>query len=134
MTGKPDFIATIIADKVAGLTGLYATMMALYHRERTGEGQEVEVGMFETMASFNLVEHANGAMYDPPIGPAHYHRAVARNRKPYRTADGHVSALIYNDKHWAAFVDAVKPAWATPDLNVLANRAKRIDEVYGLLG
>jgi crotonobetainyl-CoA:carnitine CoA-transferase CaiB-like acyl-CoA transferase len=43
-----------MADKVAGLTG---------------EGQEVEVAMFETMASFMLVGHANGAMFDPRRGP-----------------------------------------------------------------
>ena len=54
-----------MADKVAGLTALYATTMALLHRERTAEGREVEVAMFETMASFMLVEHANGAMFDP---------------------------------------------------------------------
>jgi crotonobetainyl-CoA:carnitine CoA-transferase CaiB-like acyl-CoA transferase len=42
--------------------------MALFRRERTGEGQEVEVAMVETMASFTLVEHANAAMFDPRWG------------------------------------------------------------------
>jgi len=134
MTGKPDFMATIIADKVAGLTGLYVTMMALFHRERTGEGQEVEVSMFETMASFMLTEHASGMLFEPPLGPAHYHRVVARNRKPYATKDGHVAALVYNDKHWNAFVAAVNPPWATEEFDTLAKRAKQIDRVYGLLG
>lgn len=134
LTGEADFVGTIMADKVAGLTVLYATVMALFHRQRTGEGQEVEVGMFETMASFMLVEHANGAMFDPPLSKAHYPRAVAPNRRPYKTKDGYVAALIYNDKHWSLFVDAVKPAWAGPELAVLAERAKQIDRIYGLLG
>jgi crotonobetainyl-CoA:carnitine CoA-transferase CaiB-like acyl-CoA transferase len=134
LTGEASFVGTIMADKVAGMTAVYATMMALFHRERTGEGQEVEVSMFETMAAFMLVEHANGAMFDPPLGPAHYHRAVAPNRKPYRTKDGYIAALIYNDKHWSLFVDAVKPAWANDEFATLAQRAKQIDRVYGLLG
>jgi len=134
MTGKADFVGTIMADKVAGLTVLYSTVMALFHRERSGVGQEVEVGMFETMASFMLVEHANGKLFDPPLGPAHYPRAVAPNRRPYRTKDGQVAALIYNDKHWRLFVDAVKPAWATEEFATLAQRARQIDKVYGLLG
>jgi len=134
MTGEPNFVASIVADKVAGLTALYATTMALYHRERTGEGQEVEVGMFETMASFMLVEHANGKLFDPPLGPAHYHRAAAPNRKPYKTKDGYVAALIYNDKHWKLFTEAVKPAWVTPEMATLEQRASQIDTVYGLLG
>lgn len=134
MNGEPGFVATIMADKVAGLTALYATMMALFHRERTGEGQEVEVGMFETMASFMLVEHAGGALFNPPLGPAHYHRAANPHRRPYKTKDGHVAALIYNDRHWNAFVDSVKPAWVTPDMATLADRAKQIDRIYQLLG
>jgi crotonobetainyl-CoA:carnitine CoA-transferase CaiB-like acyl-CoA transferase len=133
LTGEPNYVGTILADKVAGLTALYATMMALFHRERTGEGQEVEVGMFETMASFMLVEHANGAMFDPPLGPAVYPRTVAPNRRPYRTSDGYIAALIYNDKHWAAFMAAVRPPWASDLYATLERRARQIDTVYALL-
>jgi crotonobetainyl-CoA:carnitine CoA-transferase CaiB-like acyl-CoA transferase len=133
LTGEVSYVGTIMADKVAGLTASYATMMALFHRERTGEGQEVEVSMFETMASFMLVEHANGAMFEPPLSPAIYHRAVAPNRRPYRTKDGQISALIYNDKQWSAFVNAVRPAWASEALATLEQRARQINAVYALL-
>lgn len=134
LTGEVNYVGTIMADKVAGLTALYATIMALFHRARTGEGQEVEVSMFETMASFMLVEHANGAMFEPPLGPAIYPRAVAPNRRPYRTKDSYISALVYNDKQWSAFIKAVQPPWATEELNILENRARQIDAVYALLG
>ena len=133
LTGEANYVASIVADKVAGLTAVYATMMALFHRERTGEGQEVEVAMFETMASFMLVEHANGAMFDPPVGPAVYHRTIAPNRKPYRTKDGYISALIYNDKHWAGFIDAVRPAWNSERFATLEARAAEIDTIYALV-
>ena len=133
LTGEANFVGTIMADKIAGMTALYATMMALYHREKTGEGQEVEVGMFETMASFMLVEHANGALFDPPLGPAFYPRAVAPNRKPYRTKDGQIAALIYNDKQWSAFIEAVRPPWAGEQYATLKQRAQQIDAVYALL-
>src|SRR6201998_2790128 len=133
LTGEANYVGTVLADKVAGLTALYATMMALFHRERTGEGQEVEVAMFETMASFMLVEHANGAMFDPPLGPAVYPRTWAPNRRPYRTSDGYIAALIYNDKHWDAFIEAVRPPWANELYSTLEARARQIDTVYGLV-
>jgi crotonobetainyl-CoA:carnitine CoA-transferase CaiB-like acyl-CoA transferase len=133
LTGEATFVGTIMADKVAGLTALYATTMALFHRQRTGEGQEVEVSMFEAMASFMLVEHANGAMFNPPLGPAVYPRAVAPNRRPYRTSDGYIAALIYNDKQWSAFIEAVRPPWASDLYATLERRARQIDKVYALV-
>lgn len=133
LTGDANYVGTVLADKVAGLTALYATTMALFHRERTGEGQEVEVGMFEAMASFMLVEHINGAIFEPPLGPAVYPRAVAPNRRPYRTKDGYLAALVYNDKQWAAFIHAVQPAWASDLYATLEGRALHIDTVYRLL-
>jgi crotonobetainyl-CoA:carnitine CoA-transferase CaiB-like acyl-CoA transferase len=133
LNGEPGFVGTIMADKVSGLHTLYATTMALYHRAMSGEGQEVEVPMFESMASFMLVEHANGAIFTPPAGPAHYPRVVSPNRKPYKTKDGAIAALIYNDKHWAAFVGAVQPDWADPQYATLEARAQNINYIYGKL-
>ena len=133
ITGEPGFVATIMADKVSAQTALWSTFAALFHRERTGEGQEVEVGMFETMAGFVLAEHANGRLFSPPLGPAAYHRVVSPNRKPYRTSDGWIAALIYNDRHWAKFVEAVEPEWADEGLATLEQRAARVHEVYGNL-
>jgi crotonobetainyl-CoA:carnitine CoA-transferase CaiB-like acyl-CoA transferase len=80
-----------------------------------------------------LVEHANGAMFTPPLGPAVYPRTVAPNRKPYRTKDSYIAALVYNDKQWSAFIEAVKPAWASDAFATLKQRAQQIDTVYSLL-
>jgi hypothetical protein len=60
-------------------------------------------------------------------------RTVAPNRRPYRTSDGYIAALIYNDRHWNAFVDAVRPDWNSDDYATLELRAHHIDAVYGLL-
>ena len=72
-------------------------------------------------------------MFDPPLGPAVYPRTVAPNRRPYRTSDGYIAALIYNDKHWNAFMDAVRPPWASDLYATLERRARQIDTVYALL-
>ena len=136
MLGAPSYSATLVADKVSGLTALYAVLMALLHRARTGEGQEIEVAMFETMANFVLTDHINGALFDPPEGEPVYSRAASPNRRPYRTSDGWVAALIYTDKHWRAFLDVSgQPAWAKdPRFATLKDRAKVIDEVYARIG
>jgi crotonobetainyl-CoA:carnitine CoA-transferase CaiB-like acyl-CoA transferase len=72
-------------------------------------------------------------MFAPALGPAVYPRTVAPNRRPYETKDGQIAALIYNDKHWQGFVDAVRPAWNRPEFDTLEQRAGRIDTVYGLV-
>jgi crotonobetainyl-CoA:carnitine CoA-transferase CaiB-like acyl-CoA transferase len=136
MTGTPGYVATVMADKVTGLTAAYAVMMALFHRERSGEGQEVEIAMFETLASFLMIEHIGGALFDPPVGEPVYSRVVTPERRPYKTADGYISVLIYSDKQWGRFVElAGNPPWtADPRFQRLEGRAAHIAEVYALVG
>ena len=129
--GQPTYLATVVADKVAGLTGAYAVMAALYAREKTGLGQEIEVPMFETLVSFATVEHLCGSLFVPPLGPPEYPRATAATRRPYRTADGFIGVMIYNDKHWRAFFHAIgDPDWSRdPMFASMRSRTEHIGAV-----
>jgi formyl-CoA transferase len=103
--GQPDYMPTLIADKTVGLALVNAVLAALLHRERTGEGQQVEVPMLETMTAFTLVEHMGGMTFRPPEGAAGYHRILHGGRKPARTRDGWITLLPYTTRHWADFFD-----------------------------
>ncbi len=93
--GEPLFAPTLMADKVSGLTIAYAVMAALFHRQRTGEGQRVEVPMVDVMTAFMLVEHAGAATARPPQGRPGYQRILNAERRPQRTRDGWISVLPY---------------------------------------
>ncbi len=133
--GKPTYIGTVLADKVTGLTGAYAIMAALYARERTGEGQEIEVPMFETLVSFTMIEHLCGSLFDPPQGPPEYPRVTAAARRPYKTRDGFVGVMIYNDKHWKSFFRALgDPEWTRdPMFASMRSRTENIGAVLARL-
>jgi len=96
---RPRYLPSLIADKVSGLHAAYATMAAVIHRLRTGEGQFVEVPMFESFASFMLKEHLAGLTFDPPVGDACYARQVDPHRQPFPTKDGWVSIVPYRPGH-----------------------------------
>jgi crotonobetainyl-CoA:carnitine CoA-transferase CaiB-like acyl-CoA transferase len=99
-SGEPLFAPTLMADKVSGLIIAYAVLAALLHRERTGEGQRVEVPMVDVMTAFMLVEHAGAATARPPQGEPGYQRILNPERKPQRTKDGWVSVLPYTTRNF----------------------------------
>ncbi|MYV97805.1 CoA transferase [Streptomyces sp. SID3343] len=103
--GPPDYVATAVADRVVGMAAGSAVSMALYRRERTGRGQEVQVPMFETFAHFVLGDHLYGHTFVPPIGDWGYARMMNPDRRPYRTRDGHVGTNVYTDRHWRRFCE-----------------------------
>jgi len=132
----PRILPTLVADKVSGLFLSQAVTAALLHKERTGEGQFVEVPMLECITSFVLVEHMYDQTYQPPTGQWGYVRVVNPNRKPFRTKDGYIGLLPYTDKQWdqffevAGYGDAIK---GDPRFADYFTRMKHISELYGLV-
>jgi crotonobetainyl-CoA:carnitine CoA-transferase CaiB-like acyl-CoA transferase len=101
--GAPRYAPINICDRVVGLYVANSITSALYHRAMTGEGQAIEVPMFETMTQFVLADHMGGRAFAPPLGEMGYKRLLSRSRGPYATKDGHLSLVVYTDRHWRDF-------------------------------
>lgn len=127
---EPAFVPSLIGDKICGMALSGAVTAALLHRERTGEGQMVEVPMLETLASFNSIEMFGGKAFVPPIGPTGYKRMKAR--KPVKTKDGWLTMLPYSGENWVAFFEAVGHPEYIEAFAVLdpVARARNIDRIY----
>ena len=126
----PEFAPTLAADKLTGMALASAVCAALYQRERSGVGQQLEVPMLETLAAFNSVEMMGGLSFEPPIGPPVYKRM--RHRKPAQTKDGWMIMLPYSAANWNAFFQAVGRPELTEELEINdpGKRAENIDIIY----
>ena len=131
---RPRFAPSTLTDRITGLNTVHAVLAALFHRERTGEGQAVEIPMFEGVTQFILSDHMGGRTFDPPIAPMGYPRLLTQHRNPYKTRDGYLCLLIYNDKQWRAFFKLIGKSDADFEqdqrVNSHSNRAKHFDALY----
>ena len=121
VAGQPRFLPTIVADKTSSNGVVSALLAALFARERTGQGQAVEVPMFETLVSFVMVEHLYGETFMPALDTAGYKRVLNKERRPYPSKDGYFALLPYTDGHWREFCDPGRPRRTSP--RIRASRA-----------
>lgn len=135
--GEPGLIPTIFADKVSGLVMAQSVSVALFHRERTGEGQHIEVPMQQATSSFMLVEHGSGAITEPPLNvpgrpAAGYQRILSPERRPHRTKDGEIHIFPYLPKHYVALFSEAGIADAENDPRYADKRASLVhsDSLY----
>ena len=126
------YFPSLIADKVSGLHGAYGALAAMIHKLRTGEGQRVEVPMFEAFTRFILIEHLGGLTFDPPNGPPCYFRQIDPDRQPFPSSDGYVSIVPYTETAWPVLFEALgepelmdDPRFATRE-----GRVENIGELY----
>jgi crotonobetainyl-CoA:carnitine CoA-transferase CaiB-like acyl-CoA transferase len=101
--GAPRYAPVNVCDRVVGLYVANAITAALVYRAGSGEGQAIEVPMFETMAQFVLADHIGGAAFVPPEGEMGYRRLLSKTRGPYPTRDGYLAVVVYTDRHWRDF-------------------------------
>ena len=131
---KPRYVPALVADRTAGLAAATALLAALVERERSGRGQAVEVPKFETLVELVLGDHLGGETFVPPQGATGYARILARDRRPYETADGYVCVLLYDDAQWRRFFDLagrLERYHADPRLCDARVRVHHYDDAYG---
>ena len=104
---EPRLIPLLIADKTSSIYAIYGTMAAIIHKLQTGEGQFVEVPMFEALSAYTLYDQLFGHTYDPPNGPIGYGILVSATAQPIRTKDGHLVMQPFTDRQWNSTYDAM---------------------------
>lgn len=135
VAGEPRFLPSIVCDKTSSAGVVSAVLAALYEREKSGEGQSIEVPMFESLVSFVMVEHMYGETFVPKIESAGYKRILNKERRPYPSKDGYFALLPYTDRHWQEFCELVgRPdIMQDPRFQSLAIRLDNIEVVYATL-
>jgi crotonobetainyl-CoA:carnitine CoA-transferase CaiB-like acyl-CoA transferase len=130
--GEPRFLPMVIADKTVGLIAVQMMLMALFSRERTGEGQAIEIPMFENMAAFVLSEHMYMKTFDPPRGPTGDPRLLDPQAKPLATRDGWICISANTNAQAFAFFDGIgRPELKTdPRFDSIAARFRNVGEYF----
>jgi crotonobetainyl-CoA:carnitine CoA-transferase CaiB-like acyl-CoA transferase len=134
--GPPRYVPMVVGDKVCGYVLASSIGMALFHRERTGRGQEIHVPMLETMVAFNMVDHLWHGVFGEPEKGLGYPRMLTPWRRPYATADGYICLLATTDRQWRNLFAAIDCAELSDDprFSSIPARTAHIDALYTILG
>ncbi|HBK78750.1 MAG TPA: hypothetical protein DDZ83_03540 [Nitrospinae bacterium] len=139
ITGEPDGpptkVGASVADIVAGMLAAQGTILALYHREKTGRGQKVDISMLDGQVAL-LTYHANSYFATGNIPPrrGNKHPSIT----PYETytcADGYLNLGVGNDSLWQRFCDSMELSEIRDDPRFAVNtdRVKNREALAGLL-
>ncbi|MGC2942696.1 CaiB/BaiF CoA transferase family protein [Brevibacterium sp. FAM 24638] len=131
--GEPRFPPYVLADKVCGLSMIYAGLAAVYRRQVTGRGQWVDVPMFDVMTDFNLIEQLSDFSFDPPLGGPGWPRTIHPARRPHPTKDGWVCVLPYSDENWRRFLGLAGADDSEASFSSHRERNENVAEVQSII-
>ena len=126
---RPRLVRTILPDKLTGIQTSQAIAAALFARERSGEGQHIQISMLDVIIAFLWSSDMNGHTF---VGDE-FEREEAQSYIDliYEVKDGFVSIAVMQDKQWQGFTKAVNrpdlledERFATPELRGLNKDAQ----------
>lgn len=131
-TGEPRYLPMVIADRSVGLMAVQMILMCLFKRERSGEGQSIELPMFENTARAVLEDHMYLRTFEPPLGPTGDPRLLDPAARPMPTKDGWICITANTNDQVFAIFDAIgKPELKEdPRLNSLEARFENTGEYF----
>jgi formyl-CoA transferase len=132
--GTPVRAATALGDDLAGMHGALATLAALSHHHRTGEGQHIDVSLLDSMLFQSNGMLTLGAL-GVPLQRWGNESPYAMPANLYACRDGHIRLAVVLDSHWKILARLVgRPDLAeNPEFAQQANRFKYRDEVNALI-
>ncbi len=132
--GEPRYLPYVMADRTGGLIAVQMIAMALFNRERTGEGQSIEIPMFENMVTQVLTEHLYNHTFVPPLGGLGDPRLVNEFYTPSKTLDGYICISANTDAQVFPLLDAMGLGALKTDERFcsVAARFKNVHEYYAL--
>ena len=96
-----------VCDTVGGLNAAFAIMAALYHRERTGEGQFIDIAMLDSIMPLMGWVAANLLIAHQEPVPMGNENFTAAPSGVFRTKDGHINIAANKQEQWESVCDAL---------------------------
>ncbi len=135
-SGEPRYLPMVLADRLSGMMAVQSILLAVIQRQKDGEGQAIEIPMYENTAAFVLTEHLGQLIYPGSDGPSGDLRVLDRNAKPIKTKDSYICIAANSDKQAFAMFDAFgRPEMKDdPRFNSVRARYENIDIYYTIRG
>lgn len=130
--GEPTRVGASVGDVTAGMFTAYGIMLALFHRERTGQGQKVDVGMLDCQVAIlenAIARYVTSGVVPGPLGNRH---PSITPFSAFTAKDGHIIVGAGNDRLWARLCTLLELPDMIEDPRFV-NNGKRTENVKELM-
>ncbi len=133
--GEPSRVGASVGDIIAGMFTAYGVMMALYHKEKTGEGQKVDVGMLDCQVAVlenAIARYVTSGNVPVPLGNRH---PSITPFSSFTAKDGHIIVGAGNERLWVKLCNILGKSELLADarFDTNSNRTAHVKELSAIL-